>query len=124
MQGRDRNSREETDMRKYCRNIGDHGEEFAAGVLTDKGYSIIDRNYRTKVGEIDIIAVKDGVLHFIEVKTRTDDECGYPADAVTARKQSTIRRAAECYLAGRHSMWRNISFDVMEVTSNLIEDCI
>ena len=111
-------------MRKYCKRIGDHGEDFAAQMLEDAGYQILDRNYRTRVGEIDIIAIKDGVLHFIEVKTRTADDFGYPADAVTEEKQRSIRRSAECYLTSRHAMWRNISLDVMEITANLITDCI
>ena len=111
-------------MRKYCKRIGDHGEDFAAHMLEDAGYQILDRNYRTRVGEIDIIAIKDGVLHFIEVKTRTADDFGYPADAVTEEKQRSIRRSAECYLTGRHAMWRNVSLDVMEITANIITDCI
>ena len=70
-------------MRRYCRRVGNHGEDFAAKILEDSGYMILERNYRSRSGEeIDIIATKDGVLHFIEVKTRTADEFGYPADAV------------------------------------------
>ena len=109
---------------RYRKNVGDIGENFAADLLTNSGYQIIERNYRTKAGEIDIIATKNGVLHFIEVKTRTADEFGYPADAVNENKQHKIRRAADCYLAGRRGIWNNVSLDVMEVTSNLITDCI
>ena len=111
-------------MRKYCKNVGNAGEEFAARVLEDAGYVIMERNYRTKIGEIDIIAVRDGVLHFIEVKTRSGDEFGYPADAVTDSKQNTIRRSADLYMSRRKLMWRSVSLDVMEVTFNLIEDCM
>lgn len=112
-------------MRRYCRRVGNHGEDFAAKILEDSGYMILERNYRSRSGEeIDIIATKDGVLHFIEVKTRTADEFGYPADAVNENKQHKIRRAADCYLAGRRGIWNNVSLDVMEVTSNLITDCI
>lgn len=111
-------------MRKYCKNVGNAGEEFAARVLEDAGYVILERNYRTKIGEIDIIAVRDGVLHFIEVKTRSGDEFGYPADAVTDSKQNTIRRSADLYMSRRKLMWRSVSLDVMEVTFNLIEDCM
>ena len=111
-------------MRKYCKKVGDHGEDFAAEILEDAGYQILERNYRTRVGEIDIIAIRDGVLHFIEVKTRTEHDFGYPADAVTEEKQRSIRRSAECYLAGRHAVWRSVSLDVMEITVNLITDCM
>lgn len=111
-------------MRKYCRKLGGHGEDFAARVLENAGYRILFRNYRSRTGEIDIIATRDGVLHFVEVKTRTDDEFGYPSDAVTENKRRSIRRTAECYLSERHAVWRSISLDVMEVTANLIENCI
>ena len=111
-------------MRRYCKIVGNAGEDYAARMLEDTGYTIIERNFRTRVGEIDIIAYRDGVLHFIEVKTRTGDEFGYPADAVTESKQITIRRAAEIYLGRRRAMWHRISFDVVEITFNLIEDCM
>jgi putative endonuclease len=104
--------------------VGNAGEEFAAKILEDEGYMILERNYRTRIGEIDIIAAKDAVVHFIEVKTRTSDEYGYPADAVTEEKQNTIRRSAEIYMARRRLMWRAYSIDVAEVTFNLIEDCV
>ena len=54
-------------MVRYKKNVGDNGEDFAARLLADSGYEILERNYRTKYGEIDIIACRDGVLHFIEV---------------------------------------------------------
>lgn len=117
-------SMEVSEMRKYCRRIGDHGEEFAARMLEDSGFRVIHRNYRSRTGEIDIIALKDGVMHFVEVKTRTDDEYGYPSDSVTESKRSSIRRTAECYLSERHAVWREISFDVMEISVNLIENCM
>ena len=111
-------------MRRYCKIVGNAGEDYAARMLEDTGYTIIERNFRTRVGEIDIIAYRDGVLHFIEVKTRTGDEFGYPADSVTESKQITIRRAAEIYLGRRRAMWQRISFDVVEITFNMIEDCM
>ena len=83
---------------RYKKDIGDSGEQFAAEMLEASGFYILERNYRTKVGEIDIIACRDGVLHFVEVKTRTGTSCGYPAEAVTEIKRQRIRRAAEWYL--------------------------
>ena len=111
-------------MRRYCKDIGDRGEDFAAFVLEHNGYSILERNFRSSFGEIDIIASREGVLHFIEVKTRTDDEYGRPAEAVTENKARIIRRVSECYLARRRVSWKRISFDVFEVMANLIEDCM
>ena len=108
---------------RYLKNVGDSGEQFAAELLENAGFEIIQRNYLTKRGEIDIIAHKDGVLHFIEVKTRTTDCCGTPAEAVTDIKKRRLRRAAEQYITGRRLSWRNISFDVFEISANLIENC-
>ena len=109
---------------RYRKNVGDFGEDFAVKILIESGYSIIERNYSTKYGEIDIIAMKDGVLHFIEVKTRTVMEYGYPSEAVTEEKQRRIRRVAEGYLSRRRTRWRNVSFDVFEIMTNLITDCM
>lgn len=108
----------------YMKNIGDTGEQFAADMLKNSGYRIVTRNYSIRDGEIDIIAVKDGVLHFVEVKTRTGDEFGYPADAVTESKRRRIKKAANAYLSGRRGHWNNVSFDVYEVMVNHIEDCL
>ena len=55
---------------------------------------------------------KDGVLHFVEVKTRNGDQYGYPSESVTAAKQLRIKRAAEQYLQGRRSQWNKLYFDV------------
>lgn len=111
-------------MRRYCKRLGDAGEEFAASTLEDMGYEILERKYRTRIGEVDIIASRDGTIHFIEVKTRTGDEFGYPADAVTETKQNNIRRVSDIYLSKRRLMWRSVSLDVVEVTFNMIENCI
>ncbi len=109
---------------RYRKTIGDSGEEFAAKVLEESGFKIIERNYSTRYGEIDIIALRDGVLHFIEVKTRTNMEFGYPAEAVTDVKVTRIRRTAESYMCRRKAYWRSISFDVFEVMTDLIVDCM
>ena len=109
---------------RYKKNIGDSGESFATEVLALSGYSVIARNYSIKCGEIDIIATKGGVLHFIEVKTRTSDEYGFPADAVDETKQKRIRNAARHYLANKKGSWSEVSFDVFEVMANHIEDCM
>ena len=111
-------------MRRYCKDIGDKGEEFAAFILEQNGYSILERNFRSAFGEIDIIATKGGVLHFIEVKTRTGDEYGWPAEAVTENKARVIRKVSECYTARRRVSWKRLSFDVFEVMTDLIEDCM
>lgn len=106
------------------KSIGGNGEEFAALILQSKGYEILERNYRTQIGEIDIIARKDNVLHFIEVKTRTQNNYGYPAEAVTEEKLNRIRRASQIYMLNRKLYWRNVSFDVFEIMTNMIQNCV
>jgi putative endonuclease len=77
--------------------LGKDGEAFAAEFLTARGYEILKINYRTKVGEVDIVAREGGVICFIEVKTRQED--GWDAfEAVHVRKQYKIRRIAQQYL--------------------------
>lgn len=109
---------------RYKKNVGDYGEDFAAQLLVNSGYNILQRNYRTKVGEIDIIATKDGVIHFVEVKTRNGNQYGYPSESVNFAKQNRIRKCAELYLQSRRLSWEKASFDVYEIMTDLIEDCM
>ena len=99
---------------------GKNGEELAKRYFELSGYKILNRNYRCRLGEIDIIAEKDGVLSFIEVKTRNTTFAGYPSEAVTFTKQQKIRNVAQYYLLERN-MLKNIpvlSFDVVEIVQN------
>lgn len=109
---------------RYRKNVGDIGEDFAVRLLINSGFNVLQRNFYTKVGEIDIIATKDGVLHFIEVKTRNGDQYGYPSESVSLAKQNRIRKSAEIYLQNRRATWQKISFDVYEIMTDLIEDCM
>jgi putative endonuclease len=109
---------------RYRKNVGDLGEEFAAAMLENAGYRVIKRNYVTKQGEIDIIAGKDRTIHFVEVKTRTGDSCGFPAEAVTAVKQERMKRAALQFIQSRHLERYDISLDVYEITAELLENSI
>jgi putative endonuclease len=79
-------------------SLGKKGEELAVRFLKKEGYRIIDKNYRTPFGEIDIIADDGGVLVFVEVKTRSGDVFGSPFEAVDRRKRDKIRKVALCYL--------------------------
>lgn len=109
---------------RYRNVIGKSGEDFATSVLESNGYEIMERNYRTRLGEIDIIARKDGTLHFVEVKTRTQDQYGSPADSITREKKEHIRKVAQIYMSSTRIFWRRVSFDVFEVMTNMITDCI
>lgn len=80
--------------------LGRKGEDAAAEFLKKKGYLIVRTNYRTPLGEIDIIAKDGDVVVFVEVKTRADDSFGHPYEAVTSRKREKMRRVALCFLKG------------------------
>lgn len=98
--------------------LGRFGEEQAARYLSRLGFMILAINYRTKVGEIDIVAKKNHVLHFVEVKTRSSLTCGRPLEAVTLRKQVHIKRAAQVFLEDLgQQIFRDydLSFDVIEI---------
>jgi putative endonuclease len=78
--------------------LGKEGEARAVAFLKEKGYRILEKNYRTAFGEIDIIAKDRGVIVFTEVKTRSDDLFGHPFEAVNQRKQEKMRKVALCYM--------------------------
>ncbi len=96
-------------------NLGKIGEEIVAVYLKKIGYTILIKNYRCKLGEIDIIARDGTFLVFIEVKTRSGLGYGFPAAAVDARKQRQISRAAQCYLAEQRLFDSPARFDVISV---------
>lgn len=95
--------------------LGKSGEEAAVGLLIKKGYKILARNYKSKFGEIDIIAKEGDTFCFIEVKTRRSDRFGFPQDAVQARKQMQISKAALGFLQENSLLDRKARFDVISV---------
>ena len=95
--------------------LGKLGEDLACAELARRGYSILARRYRTRFGEIDIIARDNDVTVFIEVKTRRGDEFGGGAEAVTAWKQRRITQMAVDYLARQRLHDRPCRFDVVVV---------
>ncbi len=100
---------------------GQCGEDIAAEHLKKKGYKIIQRNYKNKIGEIDIIAKHKEDLVFVEVKTRSSDKFGTPAEAVTYYKKQKIVNCAKFYLTQNPSDM-NIRFDIIEVYGNFNGD--
>lgn len=78
--------------------LGSKGEDIAAKFLKDKGYKIVSKNFKTSVGEIDIIAEDKGTLVFVEVKTRNNNSYGYPFEAVNHRKKEKLKKVALCYI--------------------------
>ena len=95
--------------------VGRYGEDVAARHLVDAGLKIVERNWRCAEGEIDIIAVDRGALVFVEVKTRSSDRCGVPAEAVTRRKADRLRRLALLWLREHPAGGVDVRFDVVSV---------
>lgn len=96
------------------REKGDFGEARAADFLQDRGYTILDRNFHSRFGEIDIIAEKQGVLHFIEVKSGEGD----PIYRITPSKLSKIIKTADIYMAKKR-LDRDYCFDAVIVTEEI-----
>jgi putative endonuclease len=97
--------------------LGKDGEDRAARFLTKQGYRILERNYRTPSGEIDIIALHEGEVVFIEVKTRTSDAFGAPQLAVTAQKQRRMIKAAFGFIKRRKLHQVPCRFDVVAISA-------
>jgi putative endonuclease len=83
-----------------------------------RGYRLVERNYRTRRGEIDLILRKEGTLVFVEVKLRRGTGFGDPLEAVTPRKQATLRYLAERYLAVRQPNFDTVRFDVVGILAS------
>ena len=94
---------------------GKIGEDIAAQELMRRGYRVIKRNYRSRLGEIDIIAEWQDTLVFVEVKAKTGLSFGLPQENVGLRKQAKIRKVAQCYLAETDQFHRVISFCVIAI---------
>lgn len=95
--------------------IGKQGEEICCKYLKDNGYCIIERNFHSREGEIDIIAKDKKEWVFIEVKTRTNSHYGYPAEAVTKWKQEKMLKAVRYYMFIHHLENAFIRIDAIEV---------
>ncbi len=97
------------------KQTGDKGENLAAVWITDKGFEILERNWRFKNYEVDIIASKNKRLHFFEIKTRTSHRFGYPEESISFEKMECLKNAAEEYQY-RNPQWKYIQFDVLSIT--------
>lgn len=99
------------------------GEQLAADYLAGIGFNILERNFRSgRFGEVDIIASEKEYICFIEVKTRTGDLFGTPAEAVGHSKRQKIRSLAWSYLKYRNLGEQNMRFDIVEIKGKNIED--
>jgi putative endonuclease len=103
--------------------LGAVGEEKVAAWYSGHGYEVLDRNWRCREGEIDLVCMRHGTLVICEVKTRTSAAYGHPAEAVGHRKQQKLRTLARLWLDSRRGSLRpaEIRFDVAAVLAGEIE---
>ena len=101
-------------MAKHIKT-GQKGEALAVEHFKKKGFIILHRNWRHRHWEVDIIAEEKGILHFIEVKTKTSNRFGYPEEEVNEKKIRNLISAAEVYLY-QHPQWKKIQFDILSIT--------
>ena len=104
-------------MSDATKKFGNAGENLAATFLENHGYKILEKNFRIRAAEIDIIAEKDNTIIFFEVKTRSNIRKGTPAEAVNLRKQKKIIEAASVFLQGEKYFNCACRFDVIEILS-------
>ncbi len=100
---------------KMEKNQGKEAEDFACDYLTKKGYTIIDRNYSERIGELDIVCTYEDYLVIVEVKARIDDRHGAPSDFVTKSKIDKIRKTTEIYIDKNDLYEYQPRFDVIEI---------
>lgn len=96
--------------------LGKKGEEIAVRLLKNNGYKILLRNYKTKLGEIDIIAQDKNTFCFVEVKSRSSLGRGLPKEAVSIKKQRQISKSALLFLKENHLLNKKARFDVVSVS--------
>jgi putative endonuclease len=113
------------ERRAYRQRLGARGEDRAADWYRAAGYEVIARNWRCAEGELDLVVAQPGYLVFCEVKTRTSDRFGVPAEAVTGAKQRRLRTLAARFLAEHppavSSAARGIRFDVVAVSGSTVD---
>lgn len=102
-------------QKKY---FGKKGEEIASDLLIRNGYTIIDRNFLSRFGEVDIVAQEGDTLVFVEVKTRKDMRFGMPQEAVTTSKIRKIKKTAEYYSLLHPELPKKIRIDVVALIVN------
>lgn len=100
-------------MAKHIKT-GEQGEALAVAWLEAQGFTILHRNWKHSYFELDVVAAKDAVLHFVEVKTRTTDTFGHPEEGVTAKKLERLMLAAEEYMQ-QYPNWKRIQYDILSI---------
>jgi putative endonuclease len=106
-------------MTSHKQALGRWGEETAVRFLVQNGYIILARNIHTAGGELDIVALKEEAVIFVEVKTRSSNAFGFPEQAVTPRKQARMQRAAEFYFEQHPNSPETWQFDIIAITCKI-----
>jgi putative endonuclease len=96
-------------------DVGKKGEDIAVSFLKDKGYKIIDRNFRIRGGEVDIVAIDQNVLVFIEVKTCKSSQSGTPFEAISSWKLHALIKTAQFYKYTHHGLPESMRIDAVSV---------
>ena len=99
----------------WNKTTGNKGEELAVNYLSERGFAVIERNWRFRYAEVDIIAEKNNRLHFFEIKTRTSDKFGKPEESMSYKKMKMLKIAAEEYQY-KNPQWKYLQFDVLAIT--------
>lgn len=97
------------------KDFGKLGEDIAVNYLKNKGYKIIEKNFRTRFGEIDIICEKDNSIIFIEVRTKRNSSLLSPEESITKRKIENYKKLALEYLINSKRKYKNIKFDFLGI---------
>jgi putative endonuclease len=97
------------------RTLGNRGEELASRKLQSLSYTVCERNWRCAVGELDIVAEKDGVLVFVEVRTRRGDRFGTPEESITPAKRAKLIEVTQTYLDEHGENDRTWRIDVVAI---------
>lgn len=103
------------------RKVGNDYEKIAGEYLKTKGYEILEYNFYTRAGEIDVIAKHEGYLVFVEVKYRKDLSAGHPLDAITPQKQKKISKCALYYMKAHGLLGLPVRFDVVGILGDEIQ---
>jgi putative endonuclease len=106
---------------RYRQSLGRRGEDLVARWYVDAGYELVARNWRCREGEIDLVLRARGVVVFCEVKTRSSDRFGLPAEAVTPAKQRRLRVLATRFLRENPQRGADPRFDVASVLGGQVE---
>ena len=100
---------------------GARAESLAADALRVQGYQVLEQRFRYGHSDVDLVARRGAVVVFVEVKARADERFGAASEAVTARKQANLVRAASVWLTRHGRAWNSIRFDVITVTGGKLE---